>query len=69
MNGWVCLREAGTQRLLRRPTVIRHGDLLIARVQVTAYNQPLRRAWLLFSGPWSSNGYQAYSVEGADAVI
>jgi hypothetical protein len=46
--------------------VIGHGNLMVARVKITSYNQHRSAP---FSEPWSLNGYQVYSTEGADAVI
>src|SRR6267142_3353704 len=43
-----------------------HGNLLIACVKITSYNQHCSAP---FPEPWSSNSCQVYSVEGADAVI
>src|SRR2546427_212883 len=43
-----------------------HGNLLIACMEITSYNQHCSAP---FSEPWSSNSCQVYSVEGADAVI
>jgi hypothetical protein len=43
-----------------------HGDLLIACVKITAYNQHCSAP---FFRAWSFNSNQVYSVEGADAVI
>src|SRR5208282_3303583 len=43
-----------------------HGNLLIACMKITSYNQHCSAP---FSEPWSLNSYQAYSVEGADNVI
>ena len=43
-----------------------HGNLLIACMEITSYNQHRSAP---FSEPWSFNSYQVYSVEGADNVI
>src|SRR5487761_896953 len=43
-----------------------HGNLLIACMEITSYNQHRSAP---FSEPWSLNSYQVYSVEGADNVI
>jgi hypothetical protein len=43
-----------------------HGNPLIACMKITSYNQHCSAP---FPEPWSFNSCQAYSVEGADAVI
>src|SRR6266478_1158289 len=43
-----------------------HGDLLIACMKITTYNQHCSAP---FPEPWSLNSCQVYPVEGADAVI
>ena len=49
-----------------KPKGTDHGNLLIACVKITSYNQHCSAP---FPEPWSFNSCQVYSVEGADAVI
>jgi hypothetical protein len=45
------------------------GDLLMACVKITTYNQPAAAGSTPSSEPWSSYSNQVYSGVGADAVI
>ena len=47
-------------------TVARRGNLLIARMKITTYNDHRSAP---FPEPRSLNSCQVYSVEGADAVF
>jgi hypothetical protein len=46
--------------------LVQQGDLLIACVKITSYNELAR---LLSSEPWSSISYQVCSEKGADNLI
>src|SRR5208283_122698 len=49
--------------------VVGHGDLLVACVKITTYNNLAAAGSSPFSEPWSSNSCQVYLGIGADPVI